>query len=72
MLEVHINWLKTTSPPVQHVPEHDPNEPVIFMQSDPVPWIGTTVIISKYSHPLKGYQSVVKNVLFEQETSSGL
>ena len=72
MLEVHINWLKITSPPVQHVPEHDSNEPAIFMQSNRVPWIRTMVIISKVSHPLKGYRGMVKNVLFEQETSSGL
>ena len=72
MLEVHINWLKITSPPLQHVSEHNSNEPATFMRSDRVPWIGTMVIISKVKHPLKGYRGIVKNVLCKQETSSGL
>ena len=42
------------------------------MWSDWVPWIRTTVIVSKVKHPLKGYQGIIKNVLCKQETSSGL
>ena len=30
------------------------------------------VIISKFGHPLKGYQGIVKDVFFKQETSTEL
>ena len=42
------------------------------MWSDPVPWIETTVIISRVGHPLKGYRGTIKSVFCEQPSSSGL
>jgi hypothetical protein len=37
-----------------------------------VPWIGTSVIITKLGSPLKGYVGIVKDVLRGQDTASGL
>ena len=41
-------------------------------KADRVPWIGTSVIITKIKSPLKGYVGVVKDVLPRQDTASGL
>jgi hypothetical protein len=40
--------------------------------NDPIPWIGTTVLVSKLGHPMKGYQGIIKSVLCNQPTKSGL
>jgi hypothetical protein len=42
------------------------------MLSDWVSWIGTTILIPKVKHLLKGYQGLIKNILCGQETLSGL
>ena len=42
------------------------------MQSSQAPWINTTILVVKVKHPWKGYQGVIKDVLYHQETSSGL
>ena len=63
--------MKGTSAPFLHtvaVP-HSNVEP---SQSNQIPWIGTTVILTKYRHPWKGYDAVVKNVLARQPTASGM
>ena len=41
-------------------------------KSDCVPWIGTYVIITKFGNAFKGYEGVVKDVLRNQDTASGL
>ena len=41
-------------------------------KADSVPWIGTNVIITKQGNPFKGYVGIVKNVLYGQDTASGL
>lgn len=40
--------------------------------SDPIPWIGAEVVIVQPKHALKGYQGVVKDVMCNQATPSGL
>jgi len=40
--------------------------------SDPVPWIGTEVVITQPKHPFKGHRGTVKDVNCRQATSSGL
>jgi hypothetical protein len=37
-----------------------------------VPWLDTSVIITKLGSPFKGYVGVVKDVLPGQDTASGL
>ena len=37
-----------------------------------MPWIGTSVIITKLGSPYKGYVGIVKDVLRGQDTASGL
>ena len=49
-----------------------PHSNVEPSRSNRIPWIGTTVILTKYGHPWKGYDAVVKNVLARQPTASGM
>ena len=74
--QVHINWLKVTSTPFLHASQPlSPSEGTDInrlMWFDQVPWIGTTVLVAKTKHALKGCHGIVKNVLRGQETSSGL
>ena len=37
-------------------------------KADSIPWIGTKVIITKHGGPLKGYVTIVKDVLCGQDT----
>ncbi|KAF8235247.1 hypothetical protein L208DRAFT_1258056, partial [Tricholoma matsutake] len=39
---------------------------------DPIPWIRTTILVSKPGHAMKSYQGIVKTVLCKQPTKSGL
>ena len=41
-------------------------------RNDPIPWISTTILVSKVGHPMKGYQGIIKSVLCKQPTESGL
>jgi len=63
--------VKVTSAPFLHTlaAPHSNVEP---SRANRIPWIGTTVILTKYGHPWKGYDTVVKNVLARQPTVSGL
>jgi hypothetical protein len=61
--------LKITSEPFLHTPAVPNVEP---SRANRVPWIGTTVILTKFGHPWKGYDTIVKNVLARQPTASGL
>jgi len=42
------------------------------LPNDPIPWIGTTVLVWKPGHALKGYKGTIKTVLCKQPTKSGL
>ena len=44
----------------------------LLSKADSIPWIGTKVIITKHGGPLKGYVTIVKDVLRGQDTLSGL
>ena len=46
--------------------------PSSLVQADHIPWLGQTILITKIKHPFKGRQAVVKNVLCNQDTISGL
>jgi hypothetical protein len=46
--------------------------PATVPQSEQVPWINTTIIIIAPNHPLRTYRGVVKDILCNQSTSSGL
>ena len=46
--------------------------PSSLTQADHIPWFGQTILITKIKHPFKGCQAVVKNVLCNQDTISGL
>ena len=60
--------MKVTSVPFLRTP-HSNVEP---FRANRIPWIGTSVIITKFGHPWKGYEAVVKSVLACQPTASGL
>ena len=69
--EFHVNWLKLTTVPFLHSSSTlKPGDSL--SKVDSVPWISTLVIIMKIGNPLKGYVSIVKDVLCEQDTASGL
>lgn len=71
VIEVHVNCLKIADPPFQ---SSEPST-VQIEQFRPTPrhrWCGTTVIITKQSHPRKGDIFRVDNVLFNQATLSGM
>ena len=60
-----------TDVPFLHAPA--PLEPTDnLFRADKVPWLGTTVIVTKQGHPCKGYLGTVKNVLRGQDTPTGL
>ena len=46
--------------------------PAAVPRSEQVPWINTTIIVIAANHPLRTYQGVVKDILCNQSTSSGL
>jgi len=46
--------------------------PSSLARADHIPWLGQTILITKIKHPFKGHQAVVKNVLCNQDTISGL
>ena len=69
--KAHINCLKLAGPPPQSF------EPLAVQteQIKPTPrhrWCGTTVILTKQGHALKGNIFQVENVLFDQATLSGM
>jgi hypothetical protein len=72
--EIHVNWLKVTTPEVLHAPP--PSNPddagLSSARSNQVPWLGQAILVSKVNHPFKGRQAVVKGVLHGQNTLSGL
>jgi len=46
--------------------------PSSLAQSDQVPWLSQTILITKVKHPFKGRYAIVKDVLCGQDTVSGL
>jgi len=46
--------------------------PSSLVQSDCIPQLGQTILITKIKHLFKGRQAVVKNVLCNQDTLSGI
>jgi hypothetical protein len=63
--------VKVTSVPFLSTPAAPPSNVEPF-RANRIPWIGTSVIITKLGHPWKGYEAVVKSVLVRQPTASGL
>jgi len=72
--EIHVNWLKVTTPEVLHAPppSNPDDEGLSLARSNQVPWLSQAVLVSKVNHPFKGHQAVVKGVLYGQDTLSGL
>jgi hypothetical protein len=69
MLQANLNVLRrTTVPVVLAVP---PKNPGAIPRPEQVPWIGTEVVIGR-GHGSKGRPGVVKDVLCNQSTPSGL
>jgi hypothetical protein len=70
MLPVHINLLKRSTPPfvlgTQARHFHD------TQRFDHVPWIHTEVIIIAEHHPWRTHRAVIKDILCNQKTPSGL
>jgi hypothetical protein len=67
----HANWLKLSTAPFLHASAPlESTDPLL--KADKVPWLGTTVIVTKHGHQFKGYQGTVKSVLSGQATASGL
>jgi len=63
--------LKLTTVPFLHASAPlESTDPLL--KADKVPWLGTTVIVTKHGHQLKGYQGTVKSVLPGQATASSL
>lgn len=69
MFQVHLNVLRRTTVPV--VLGVSPKNPGAIPRNAKVPWIGTEVVIGQ-GHASKGYPGVVKDVLCNQSTPSGL
>ena len=63
--------MKVTSAPFLHTLAA-PQSNVEPSQANRIPWLGTTVILTKHGHSWKGYDTVVKNILARQPTASGL
>jgi hypothetical protein len=61
--------LKLTTVPFYHTTASSKADD---LKADRVPWLGTSVIITKHGSGLKGYQGIVKDVLRGQDTASGL
>jgi hypothetical protein len=68
--EEHLNLLKISDVP--HILSVPPEKmgPII-PRSDPVPWLNMEVLIVD-RHPLKGWKAIIKDVLCNQATTSGL
>jgi len=67
--------IKVTSTAVFHaLPPVIPGDagPSSLARANHIPWLGQTILITKIKHPFKGHQAVVKNVLCNQDTISGL
>jgi hypothetical protein len=63
--------LKLTTVPFLHaLATLESTDPLL--KADKVPWLGTTVIVTKPGHQFKGHQGTVKSVLPGQATASGL
>jgi hypothetical protein len=82
---VHINWVKVINPPLTFMKQQstsgstsaDPliTHPTCLFTSDPsehTSWIKTEVVVCKVKHPMKGYCTIVKDVLPLKDTLSGL
>jgi hypothetical protein len=69
-IEVHPNCLRAATVPFLHAQPTSDSESKPF--NDPIPWIGTEILVSGYGNPMKGYRGVVKTVLCKQSTESGL
>jgi hypothetical protein len=69
IFQMYLNVLRrTTVPVVLGVPQKNPS---VIPRREKVPWIGTEVVIGP-GHASKGYPGIVKDVLCNQSTPSGL
>jgi hypothetical protein len=67
------NWLKVIGAPSLYASQSSaPDDSKDLQRHDHVPWIGTTVLVNRPGHAMKGYSGVVKSVQCNQDTSSGL
>ena len=69
-IEVHVNCLKAATAPFLHM--QPSSSSAKQPRNDSIPWIGTTILVLKVRHPMKGYQAIVKSVLCKQLIESGL
>ncbi len=69
VFEVHANVLRLTAVP--HVLGKHRGDANVIPRAEKVPWIGVEVIIIG-AHAQKGYLGIIKNVLCNQSTSSGI
>lgn len=69
MFQSHINVLKHSDVPF--VLGLDPKHAGAIPHSEQVPWINVEIVIT-HGHPMKGFPGVVKDVLCNQPTPSGL
>ena len=67
--ETQVNVLKHTTVP--HVLATQIEPASALPRSERVPWIGTNIIITG-RHPLRTRQAIIKDVLCNQSTESGL
>ena len=69
--DVHVNLLKCIPVPFSYgtQPSSSSSDP---LPSDKVPWLETKVVITKQSSALRTKKGIVKNVLCNQATPSGL
>jgi hypothetical protein len=68
--QVNVNLLKHSDVP--HVLGLFPKPAVVIPRSERVPWINTEIIITGNGHSKKGYRGIIKDILCNQPTPSGL
>ena len=72
MFKVDANWVKVTTPPFYLGSKNCLPEPTTpSMQFDSTPWKGTRVTVTG-DNQYKGIHGIIKDVLCNQKTSSGL
>ena len=70
MFDVSVNLLKRATVP--HVLEKHPQGEGAIGRSERVPWINKEIIVVKYGHMFRTLKGIVKDVLCNQPTPSGL
>lgn len=72
-IEVHLNCLVKESVPFQYAATTKTSSPPPqIIKTHKHPWCGIEVIINKFGSPRKGETGKIVNVLFGQQTTTGL